>query len=193
MDLPVRMSDGERDLFERTLAKATHYMEFGSGGSTLMAVRSPATVILSVESDPAWLAKIRQHPEIADAVARQRLFLTHADIGPVGEWGRPADETMKPRWPHYYADPFFATDILFDLILIDGRFRVGSALAAAACAAETATVVIHDYELRPQYYLVEKFFDIEETCESLYVLRRRKTINIRSFYMEVIRHLYEHG
>jgi hypothetical protein len=193
MDLPVRMSDGERELFMRTLAKANHYMEFGSGGSTLLAVRSPAKLILSVESDPAWLQRIREHPEIADAVERQRLFLTHADIGPVGEWGRPTDEAARAQWPRYYTDPFFATDILFDLILIDGRFRVGAALAAAACAAESATIVIHDYELRPQYYLVEKFFDIEETRESLYVLKRRKAINIRSFYMEVIRHLYEHG
>ena len=193
MDLPVRMSEGERELFERTLAKATHYMEFGSGGSTLLAVRSPARVILSVESDPAWLEKIRAHPEIAQAVARQRLFLTHADIGPVGEWGSPTDETRRAQWPRYYADPFFATDILFDLILIDGRFRVATALAAAACAAESATIVIHDYELRPQYYLVEKFFDIEETRESLYVLRRRRTINIRSVYREVMRHLFEHG
>jgi len=193
MDLPVRMSDGERALFVRTLAKATHYMEFGSGGSTLLAVRSPAKLILSVESDPAWINKIREHPEIADAVTRQRLFLTHADIGPVGEWGRPTDETRKAQWPRYYTDAFFATDILFDLILIDGRFRVGCALAAAACAAESATIVIHDYELRSSYYLVEKFFDIEETQESLYVLRRRKTINMRSFYMEVMRHLFEHG
>jgi hypothetical protein len=193
MDLPIRMSDGERELFARTLAKATHYMEFGSGGSTLLAVRSPARVILSIESDPVWLDRIREHPEISQAVARQRLFLTHADIGPVGEWGRPTDETRRAEWPRYYADPFFATDILFDLILIDGRFRVASALAAAACAAESATIVIHDYELRTQYYLVEKFFDIEETHESLYVLRRRKAINIRSFYMEVMRHLFEHG
>lgn len=193
MDLPVRMSAGEQALFASTLTKATHYMEFGSGGSTLLAVRSPAKVILSVESDPAWLRKIEGHPEIAQAVAGQRLFLTLADIGPVGEWGKPTDETRRADWPHYYIDPFFATDILFDLILIDGRFRVGCALAAAACAAETATIVIHDYELRSQYYLVEKFFDIEATQESLYVLRRRKTINIRSFYMEVMRHLYEHG
>ena len=193
MDLPVRMNDGERELFVRTLAKATHYMEFGSGGSTLLAVRSPAKVILTIESDPAWLDKLREHPEIAEAAASQRLFLTHADIGPVGEWGSPADESRRADWPRYYADPFFATDILFDLILIDGRFRVASALAAAACAAESATIVIHDYELRPQYYLVEKFFDIEDSCESLYVLRRRKTINIRSFYMEVMRHLFEHG
>ena len=193
MDLPVRMSDGERDLFARTLAKASHYMEFGSGGSTLLAVRSPAKLILTVESDPEWLRKIQTHPEIAKAVAQRRLFLTHADIGPVGDWGRPTGETRLKEWPRYYADPFFATDILFDLILIDGRFRVGCALAAAACAPETATVIIHDYELRSQYYLVEKFFDIEETLESLYVLRRRKAINLRSFYMEVMRHLFEHG
>ena len=193
MDLPVRMSDGEQALFVRTLAKATHYMEFGSRGSTLLAVRSPAKLILSVESDPAWISKIREHPEIAGAVASQRLFLTHADIGPVGEWGVPTDETGKAQWPRYYTDAFFATDILFDLILIDGRFRVGCALAAAVCAAESATIVIHDYELRSNYYLVEKFFDIEETHESLYVLRRRKTIHLRSFYMEVMRHLFEHG
>src|ERR1700742_756511 len=120
MDLPVRMSDGERALFVRTLAKATHYMEFCSGGSTLLAVRSPARVILSIESDPAWLDRIRTHPEIAQAIAGQRLFLTHADVGPVGEWGRPTDEARRAEWPRYYADPFFATDILFDLILIDG-------------------------------------------------------------------------
>jgi hypothetical protein len=54
-----------------------------------------------------------------------------------------------------------------------------------------ARSLMHDYELRSQYYLVEKFFDIEDTAESLYALKRRKTINLRSFYMEVMRHLYE--
>ncbi|HVJ50876.1 MAG TPA: hypothetical protein VM689_00330 [Aliidongia sp.] len=193
MDLPVRMSDGERELLARKLATATNYMEFGSGGSTLMAVRSPARLILTIESDPDWLHKLHANAEIAQAVSHRRLFLTHADIGPVGEWGRPTDESQLKQWPRYYADPFFATEILFDLILIDGRFRVGCALAAAACAPETATILIHDYEFRPQYYLVEKFFDIEETQESLYVLRRRKTVNLRSFYMEVMRHLFEPG
>ena len=79
MDLPVRMSDGEGALFQRQLATATHYLEFGCGGSTLLAVRSPARVILSVESDPAWIGKIQQHPEIAAAVAGQRFsFKPHS-------------------------------------------------------------------------------------------------------------------
>ena len=51
---PPRMSSVELALFERVLgAGRRRYAEFGTGGSTLLAVRAPFDMIVGVDSDPA--------------------------------------------------------------------------------------------------------------------------------------------
>jgi hypothetical protein len=61
----------------------SRYLEFGSGGSTLMAVRAHIKTIVSVESDPQWAAAVRSDPEIAPRIDDCSAVVLHADIGPV--------------------------------------------------------------------------------------------------------------
>src|SRR5947209_1628189 len=90
LDLPLRMSQAEAELFEQLLSTGNFYLEWGSGGSTLAAVRSHVRQIVSVETDSAWLERLKANEEIACGITSKRVFFRHIDVGPVGEWGVPS-------------------------------------------------------------------------------------------------------
>src|ERR1700719_3090322 len=135
LDLPLRMSQAEAALFAQLLSTGQFYLEWGSGGSTLAAVRSKIRQIVSVETDHAWIERLKENEEIASAIPSKRLIFRHVDVGPVGQWGVPIGTDKIRNWPLYALDPFVATDLNFDVILVDGRFRPHCLLAAANCAA----------------------------------------------------------
>ena len=169
------MTAAEEACLRRHLSAARHYLEFGSGGSTLAAVEAGVPRIASVESDPGWLARLREDPDIAAAEQAGRVLLHHGDIGPaIGRFGRPGSDEFRDRWPNYYTTIWnhVAGDLL-DLVLIDGRFRVASALSTLIrCRADTV-LIIHDLWNRPEYHAVLSYLDWVESVDSLGVFRPR--------------------
>jgi hypothetical protein len=190
---PIRMTDPEIALFSAQLRTSNFYLEFGCGGSTILAAQSESRFIVSAESDANWIAKLKQHETIKTALGAGTLFLEHIDLGPVRDWGAPADEQKIKVWPEYYMRPFKKYDYAFDLILIDGRFRINCALTAVVFSVETARVLIHDYELRARYFNIEKFYEITDSVGTLYLMRRKTHINHRSLYIDVINNLFNHA
>lgn len=64
------------------LLQGDQLVEFGSGGSTLLVVRSRSLRrIWSVESDPGSIARLREQPGIVGAEQAGRLHLKGIDIG----------------------------------------------------------------------------------------------------------------
>ncbi len=125
-------------------------LEYGSGGSTLMAMDIGVSHVMSVESDPAWAEKMRQH--ITDHSSNTQVDLLHVDIGPTKKWGRPAD---RMGWPRYHRYPTAVWDADFfrqpDLVLIDGRFRPGCLLTVLLRTKAPVKVIFDDYVGRPIY------------------------------------------
>jgi hypothetical protein len=191
LDLPLRMSKAEEDLFAELLSTGKCYLEWGSGGSTLAAVRSKIRQIVSVETDRAWIDRLKQNDEIARAIANNRLVFRHVDVGPVGQWGMPLGAEKLRNWPRYALDPFVATDLNFDVILVDGRFRIHCLLAAANCAADSATIFLHDYATRHSYTIADKYFDTLEQADSAVLLTKRRNINQRALYIDLIHSLFD--
>ena len=189
-DFPLRMSPAEAGLFGDLLSSATYYLEWGSGGSTLAAVRSKARQIVSVETDRAWIDRLRQNGEIAAALNSNRLVFRHVDVGKVGQWGMPSGDERIRNWPRYAIEPFVATDLNFDLILVDGRFRMHCLLAAANCA-ENASVFLHDYMFRHAYTIADKYFDTLRRVDSGVVLKPRHNVNRRALYIDLITSLFD--
>ncbi len=93
------LSDAEQGVLVHELGRTSAYFELGMGGSSLLAVRAGVPEIVMVDSDAAWVASVRQHPEIAPRVADRSVMPIHADIGPVREWGTPADQTHVQNLP----------------------------------------------------------------------------------------------
>ena len=186
-----RMTSAEIALFERLLEKASYYLEYGAGGSTVLAVRSRAKHIVSVETDGSWIERLKKHDVISKALTANRLTLRHVDLGPVKEWGVPITEAKIRNWPRYALDPFVCTDLNFDTVLVDGRFRVHSLLAIANCADDAVSVFVHDYQYRYAYTVAEKYFDTIYQVDTSAVLKKRQNINRRSLYIDVINNLFE--
>jgi hypothetical protein len=189
-DIRIHMTESERDLFEKYLRKARYYLEYGCGGSTEAAVRLKVGRIISIESDKAWVKQLSQKPEIEAAIEAGKLKLMHVDIGPVGAWGTPTDKATIGRWPKYFLTPFEKFSYDFDTVLIDGRFRIGCALACHAFLKDDAVMMMHDYQTRDGYSEVEKFFEIVEYNHNLFVFKKKSLINPRSFYSAVMNSMF---
>ncbi|MFN4153394.1 MAG: hypothetical protein ACK4HF_01955 [Paracoccaceae bacterium] len=149
----VTLPEQEAQALANALRKAQVVLEYGSGGSTLMAAEMGKTV-LSVESDAEWLEGMRDwfhtHPPKGEVV------LHHADIGPTGKWGMPTGQKAFRKFPHYALDiwdhPRFRHP---DLVLIDGRFRPACLLATAFRTTRPVTVLFDDYAGREPYHAIE--------------------------------------
>jgi hypothetical protein len=135
-------------------AAARVILEYGSGGSTLMAAAMPGKFILSVESDRAWAVRLQLRLD-TEATASPAIVYP-VDIGETGRWGRPMDGTSWQRFHRYplaiWDEPFFRHP---DVILIDGRFRPACLMTAALRIERPVTVLFDDYAKRPQYHMVE--------------------------------------
>lgn len=189
-DIRIHMTPDERALFEKYVRKSRFYLEYGCGGSTEAAVRLKVGRVFSVESDQNWIKQLSEKPEISAAIEAGRLRFLHADVGPVGSWGTPTDRKTIDRWPKYFLGPFEKFSVDFDTVLIDGRFRIGCALACHAFLKDDAIMMMHDYQARDGYSEVEKFFEIIEFSNNLFVFRKQKVINPRSYYTAVLNSMF---
>ena len=137
---------------------ATTILEYGSGGSTVLAAKLGKTVF-SVESDKGWADRMAQHV----ATLSDKAHVHWADVGPTGPWGVP----MKPReFRKFHGYPLSVWDRPDfqhpDLVLIDGRFRAACLAAVLIRATRPVTVLFDDYFKRRYYHGVERLAHKEE-------------------------------
>jgi hypothetical protein len=145
--------------FRHALEASRQYVEYGSGGSTLLADRLNVPTI-SVESDSLFGARVR-----ANLSSHSTVRLLTPNIGLTGPWGRPMftrpNRARIARWARYVEAPMRLDGSRSpDLCLVDGRFRRACALAAASWAQRTKaaiTICIDDYfiERRESYTEIE--------------------------------------
>jgi hypothetical protein len=122
------------------------YFEFGSGGSTNVASYYKLKVY-SVESDVLWHNKLKN----------SNINATYITIDlKVIKSGYPGNNTTIKDWKRY----FQAYDSKYnaDIILIDGRFRVICGIDIFPKIRNDTLVLIHDYENRDYYHILEKYY-----------------------------------
>lgn len=168
------MSHAERKLFKKYLKKAKHYFEFGSGGSTVWAVEEGLRVE-GVESDAKWVRALKD--KLGD-----KCQVESVDIGPTKEWGLPVSGEFQHHFSkysqaiHYHKQPF-------DLILVDGRFRVACTIASIIHITEhmhnqeMARIFIHDFWNRPPYHVVLEFLEVVEQVDTAGVFKVRQGVD----------------
>jgi hypothetical protein len=152
----VTLPEAERALVEDHYSRADVVLEYGSGGSTLIAASGKHRLILSVESDERWAKNLaavlkRDYPAA-------RAHVHWVDVGQTKAWGRPAGDG---GWRHYHRYPLSVWDrpdfLPPDVVLIDGRFRVACFMATLLRIARKTTVLWDDYVSRPPYARIERF------------------------------------
>ena len=173
------MSPGETTLFQRYLLKAKRYLEYGMGESTRLAATRADLRTASVESSPGFISRgLLSHTSVIRALSKGRLVVHLINIGETKEWGYPVDESRREYWPQYCESPWVGSP-KYDLILVDGRFRVACALQALLNKA-TCPVIIHDFWNRPHYHGVLDFYDVTERVETTAVLRAKESVDLNA-------------
>lgn len=181
------MTDNEILLFEKFLKTATNYFEFGSGGSTKLAVRNNI-IVHGVESDPVWV----------EALCKQTGGLCkvcYIDIGPTREWGFPVDDKHRHKFP-LYSESILAYKKPFDFILVDGRFRVACVLNTIKHIYKKnrgdikSKIFIHDFWNRTDYHVVLDFLDVIEQVDTAGLFIVKKKIDTDKLNMMIAHYQY---
>jgi len=170
--LKPAMTDNEIRFLESYFGKCSHYFEFGCGGSTYNACKhSNIQTIESVESSQQWINKLSSNPLISSS--KNKIQFHYIDINADNnKFGRPKDSSKKQNWA-LYSRQINKTPKKYDLVLIDGRFRVACALHTLDSIDPSGIVLIHDYTNRPYYYIVEKFYNRVAVVEKLCAFQKK--------------------
>jgi hypothetical protein len=201
---PAHLFGNEARLMQRAFREGCRrYLEFGVGGSTLMAVRHGVETLVAVDSNLKWIETVRSHPDFSAGIARGTFQFVHAAIGPVGAWGYPTDPNTRAMWPGYVWAPWLIwdkRDQMPDLVFVDGRFRVACCLSVVVAAGDrlrghrAPRVLIHDFtDARPQYRVILDFFDIIDRESTLLYLRPKRDASLRRALTLFISHQFEPG
>lgn len=164
--LPLMMSKAQKMCFMKHLSAATSYFEYGCGGTTILAAgMSNIEHITSVDSDSEWVRKISEFAPDCN--------LIWVDIGITKEFGTPVDDSRRGDFPNY-SSVWRNAEKPYDLIFIDGRFRVACAAHIILNPRSVKIMIIDDYENRPQYHCILPYIDIIEIVDGMLVCKPKK-------------------
>ena len=151
----LTLPEAEAGLLRTTYQGAGVILEYGMGGSTVLAATSASKAVMSVESDRAWVTRMQAWFKANPAPVP--VSLHHANIGPTKKWGYPDNGDKPERWPGYALTVWDRPDFLHpDVVLIDGRFRLACMLTTAFRITKPVQVLCDDYAERAAYHQIEK-------------------------------------
>jgi hypothetical protein len=173
------------DLVRKHYEAADVILEYGSGGSTVMASEMPGKTIFSVESSRVWTKMMRGWFEEAQPVSMP--VMQHVNIGPTGKWGSPRGTDGFKRYHLYPLSIWDSEEFKHpDVILVDGRFRVACALTAMLRCERETTLLFDDYEGRKGYHVIEDYLKKEEVVGNMARFTVNKTELPRAKMTEII-------
>lgn len=197
------MTSSEKILFSDYLTNSSIYLEYGTGGSTsyacsLLSSSSPSSstlqTIVSIESDQEFLTNLIQQSDCLTRNSHQHFLPIHSSIGPIKSFGYPIRdpnltlESQVNLWLSYPQSVLSVVKrykLLPDFVLIDGRFRVASALFTLLVLPSDAFIAIHDFFPRPQYYSILKYYEPVECVNSLLIAKQKESIDWKEFYQDL--------
>lgn len=176
---PFIMHEDEKELLKKYVQNATNYLEFGLGGSTIFSLINSDANIISIDTNKDWISFMKSYKFIKNNLDK-RLSIYYIDIGPTKGWGYPVDESKNENFHKFSSEIFKLTDpSIYDLILVDGRFRVACTLQSILNCQNNKNlkILIHDYSFRDEYKVVEKYLNRDESINSLYVFSIKEQID----------------
>ena len=185
------MSEAEIEFFTSNLNSSSHYLETGCGGTTLLAIEAGVKQIDIVETDIDWIRKLKVHPAILQAMSEQRIRFHHRNIGRVKQWGFPSDDTYRHVWPFYSLGVWTEIEDDVDLVLVDGRFRVATALASLLMARKDTTIILHDFAGRDYYNVLLDYVILIEQIDTMIVFKRDKASKDKEILLAWFEYMYD--
>lgn len=154
----------EKEAFMLLARDASSILEYGGGGSTIWANRN-GKLGTCVENNSDWISVIQDSVEKSGIP--ENLTLLYANIGLTGSYGMPVlgnyTRGLSKKGLIYVTLPFAAGEQnkQYDLVLIDGRWRVSCCLYCALMLSRDVTILLDDYEDNRRYEIIPEFFDIK--------------------------------
>jgi hypothetical protein len=167
------MPHDETEFLRRQLRRARNYLEFGAGGSTLLAFAQGVPRVVSVESD----ARLAGYLEALAATSASSYTCTVPPMKEISAWGYPIHDGELTELGRTYAHAAIGLSD-FDTVLIDGRFRVACALSVAVSVTAKTTLMIDDYGDRDHYQVVERYLGRPRMKGRLAVFTIRKPASV---------------
>lgn len=154
----LTLPEAEAAHLRAVYAAADVILEYGSGGSTVMAAEMPGKTVFSVESDKDWALMMRSWFVANPPAPGSDVDIVWADIGDTREWGHPKTHKHWDRYARYPLEVWVLEEFRQpDVVLVDGRFRAGCAMAAAFRTTRPVVVLVDDYKPRRKYHAIEEF------------------------------------
>ena len=174
------------------------YVEWGSGGSTeLVAALALANQLakgfhaFSIESSTKWMHYMRNRSSVvAKATDNGLLTYRHGNIGQTIFLGFPrhyngsnSEDRARVRRKYVSLRQFGRDVDHFDVVLVDGRFRVACAIEALRFTDDSSTILMHDTASgsvpmeRYMHYLhgIAPFYETVSLSGTLRRIRPRKS------------------
>ena len=143
------------------------YIEYGCGGSTLLADKYFSNII-SADTDMEWCDRINTHLKNGQ--------VRHIDVGETSDWGAPIEmselNARKIAQIHQNVLLEAKSHHARRFILIDGRCRVFTACSIFPHITDGDIVLLHDFTTRREYYDILQMYDLAIVYGNLALLRK---------------------
>lgn len=181
----ITLPKAEEAAVRKQYGNAECILEYGSGGSSFVALEVGCATLFSVESDPNWAESIDQSLRhfYPDAFFRVHFVNT----GPVGAWSRPIDSSGHQLYPKYAASVWDRQDFVQpDVVLIDGRFRLSCFWTVVMRTERRVTILFDDYLERPEYQWIEEFLPRTALHGRMAEFRVAPGLNFRPYLTKIL-------
>ncbi|WP_162619829.1 hypothetical protein [Salinicola acroporae] len=156
--LPPEVESYITDLYQ----KSSVILEYGSGGSTIIAAKMSNKHITSVENDAAWARNMDRYIESTDLLSRPKIM--HVDVGETGLWAKLKNDAKWRNFHRYPTQAWHRDDFVHpDVVLIDGRFRRACFITTFLMIEKPTIVLFDDYTDRHYYHEIERLAEPTET------------------------------
>lgn len=163
----------ELTAFLSFLTKDTIYFETGSGCSSIIA-KYYAKKTYAVEGCIKYY-KIGIKNGLKDV-------LIFKDLKPDDfTWSFPGKKSNLNDWKNYFQS--YKKEYNADVILIDGRFKIATAMDIFDKIRDDTIILLHEYFERPSYFIIEEYYDYVYHWGRLFCFVKKK--NIKQIPLEI--------
>ena len=167
------LAEYELGAFLSFLTKDTVYFETGSGCSSIIA-KHYAKKSYAVEGCKKWYDK-----GVENGLKDNLIFRDLKPDNP--DWSYPGRSSTLDDWKNYFQA--YDKSYKADVILIDGRFKIATAMDIFDKIEEDTIVLIHEYPDRPNYFVLENYYQFIYIWDRLAAFVKKK--DIQSIPLEV--------
>ena len=153
--------------FLSLLTEDTIYFETGSGCSSIIA-KYFAKKTYAVEG-----CKTFYELGLKNGLKDVLIFKDLKPDSPI--WSHPGKKSKLKDWKKYFQA--YKAEYNADVILIDGRFKVATAMDIFDKIRNDTIVLLHEYNSRPVYFVIEEYYQYIYHWDSLYAFVKKPEIN----------------